>query len=83
MIFEGRLVTIGWAKFEAKRPRADPYSHGYRCQKLNTGAKLRIPHAFEPEARRIFVSQRIIHGQANTKIDPHAGRETHFCKSSK
>ena len=32
----GRLTEIDPTKFEAKRPRADPYSHGYRCQNTNT-----------------------------------------------
>ena len=36
MNFRGRLITIDPTKFEAKRPRADPYSHGYRCQNTNT-----------------------------------------------
>ena len=30
--FRGRLIAIGPAKFEAKRPRQDPYSHGYKDQ---------------------------------------------------
>ena len=45
--FRGRLNPIDPTKFEAKRPRQDPYSHGYRYNKHKT--KLRIPHAFEPQ----------------------------------
>ena len=32
MISRGRLTPIDETKFEAKRPRQDPYSHGCRCQ---------------------------------------------------
>ena len=28
--FRGRLIPIEGTNFEAKRPRANPYSHGYR-----------------------------------------------------
>ena len=51
IIFIGCLTPIGGTKFEAKRPRQDPYSHGYRCQRYLW--EHRIPHAFGPEARRI------------------------------
>ena len=36
MNFNGRLEPIGPAKFEAKCPWQNPYSHGYRVQKHKT-----------------------------------------------
>ena len=47
---KGRLVTIDPTKFEAKRPRQDPYSHGYRGQKHRKQTlRLRISHASGPK----------------------------------
>ena len=49
----GCLITIEETKFEAKRPRAGPYSHGYRCQKCKW--ELGISRASGPRARRTFM----------------------------
>ena len=59
MIFRGRLTEIEPTKFEAKRPRAEPLSQGNRIIKTPmemamARARPGIPHAFEPEARRIL-----------------------------
>ena len=39
MIFKGRLITIGGARFEAKCLWADTLSQGNRCQKLKTSTR--------------------------------------------
>ena len=43
MKFRGRLIAIGPAKFEAKRPWQSSHSHGYGCQQYKT--KPGFPHA--------------------------------------
>ena len=57
----GRLIAIGGAKIEARRPQTCLYSLMAIGPKTPT-PKLWLPHAFGPEARRIL----LLHYQNNT-----------------
>ena len=61
--FRGRLREIGGTKFEADRPRADLYSHGYWCQRYHLSFGSHTPLGQRPGEfgeRVILVNEGVV-----------------------